>query len=101
MDAAQATGFTLVAREQTTGDLDIHLVVLQPPPAMTIVKALRRLREADPGGTYDFNHIYTGVGWCRPLLQAIRHRRKTSPRKTAPRKASAPAPPISLCRASA
>jgi subtilisin family serine protease len=29
---------------------------------MNIVKALRQLRAADPTGTYDFNHIYTGVG---------------------------------------
>jgi Subtilase family len=61
IDAAQANGFR-VAREQTTGDLDIHLVVLQVPPSMNIVKALRQLRAADPAGTYDFNHIYTGVG---------------------------------------
>jgi hypothetical protein len=59
--AAQAKGFTIM-REQIAGDLDIHLVVLQPPPSTNIVKALRALREADPGGTYDFNHIYTGVG---------------------------------------
>jgi len=61
IEAAQATGFR-VAREQTAGDLDIHLVVLQVPPSMNIVKALRQLRAADPTGTYDFNHIYTGVG---------------------------------------
>ena len=61
IEAAQARGFT-IAREQTAADLDIRLVVLQPPASMNIVKALRALREADPGGTYDFNHIYTGVG---------------------------------------
>jgi subtilisin family serine protease len=59
--AAQAKGFT-ITREQTAADLDIHLVVLQTPPSMNIVKALRALREADPDGIYDFNHIYTGVG---------------------------------------
>src|ERR1700733_1918891 len=36
--AAQANGFT-IARERTYGDLDIHLVVLQAPPSMNIVKA--------------------------------------------------------------
>ncbi len=61
IEAARAKGFT-IARELSTGDLDIHLVVLQAPPSMNIVKALRGLREADPAGTYDFNHIYTGVG---------------------------------------
>jgi hypothetical protein len=61
IEAAQAGGFK-IAREQSIGDLEIHLVVLQPPAAMNIVKALRELRAADPAGTYDFNHIYTGVG---------------------------------------
>jgi subtilisin family serine protease len=61
IEAAQANGFR-VAREQTTGDLGIHLVVLQVPSSMNIAKALRQLRAADPTGTYDFNHIYTGVG---------------------------------------
>ncbi len=59
--AAQTLGFKS-ARELTTGDLDIHLVVLQAPPSMNLVKALRALRQADPTGIYDFNHIYTGGG---------------------------------------
>jgi subtilisin family serine protease len=61
IDAARARGFRFV-REQTIGDLDFHLVVLQPPARMSTAKALRQLREADPAGTYDFNHIYMGVG---------------------------------------
>ena len=61
IDAAQARGFRIV-REQTIGDLAFHLVVLQPPARMSTAKALRNLREADPGGVYDFNHIYMGVG---------------------------------------
>ena len=61
LDAAQARGFRIV-REQTIGDLDFHLVVLQPPARMSAAKALRQLREADPAGSYDFNHIYMGVG---------------------------------------
>jgi len=59
--AAQALGFG-IAREQTIEDLDLRLVVLQPPAKLDIAKALRRLREADPQGTYDFNHIYTRGG---------------------------------------
>jgi hypothetical protein len=61
LDAAQARGFRIV-REQTIGDLDFHLIVLQPPARMSTARALRQLREADPAGTYDFNHIYMGVG---------------------------------------
>jgi hypothetical protein len=59
--AAQALGFAIV-REQAIEDLGLRLVVLQPPAKLGIAKALRRLREADPQGTYDFNHIYTGGG---------------------------------------
>ncbi len=40
LDAAQARGFRIV-REQTIGDLDFHLVVLQPPARMSTAKALR------------------------------------------------------------
>lgn len=59
--AAQANGFSIV-RELSSGALDIHLVVLQPPAHKNMAGALRELRAADPGGTYDFNHIYSGVG---------------------------------------
>ena len=62
IDAARAGGF-VIAREQATGDPDIHLVVLQPPASMNLAKALRQLRAADPAGIYDFNHLYTGVGF--------------------------------------
>jgi subtilisin family serine protease len=61
VEAARTRGFAVV-REQTIGDLDIHVIVLQPPRNMSLAKALRRLREADPAGTYDFNHIYSGGG---------------------------------------
>lgn len=67
LDAAQARGF-LIVREQTVGDLDLQLVVLQPPARMSTVKALRQLREADPAGSYDFNHIYMGVGAATPAF---------------------------------
>jgi Subtilase family len=61
MESARALGFQ-IAREQTIEDLDTHLVVLKPPANRGIAKALRLLREADPAGTYDFNHIYSGAG---------------------------------------
>jgi subtilisin family serine protease len=69
IEAAQAKGFTL-ARKLSSGDPDIHLIVLQAPPSMNIAKALRALREADPGGTYDFNHIYTSVGVVSPEVSS-------------------------------
>jgi subtilisin family serine protease len=61
LEAAMALGFGVV-REQTIEDLDIRLVVLQPPAKLAIAKALHQLREADPTGSYDFNHIYSGGG---------------------------------------
>jgi subtilisin family serine protease len=69
IEAAQAKGFTL-ARKLSSGDPDIQLVVLQAPSSMNIVKALRALREADPDGTYDFNHIYTSVGVVSPEVSS-------------------------------
>jgi subtilisin family serine protease len=61
LEAAQALGLRIL-REQTIEDLDIRLLILQPPANRALAKALRQLREADPAGTYDFNHIYLGGG---------------------------------------
>ena len=61
LNAALGLGFRVV-REQSIAELGIHLVVLQPPQIGGLVKALRRLRESDPNGTYDFNHIYLSSG---------------------------------------
>jgi subtilisin family serine protease len=61
MEAARTMGFRII-REQADQDLDIRVVVLQPPAGMRAAKALQQLRNADPNGSYDFNHIYTGVG---------------------------------------
>jgi hypothetical protein len=61
LNHARALGF-VVDREQTIGGMDIRVVVLRAPRGMTTQKALRTLREADSGGNYDYNHIYTGGG---------------------------------------
>lgn len=61
LNAALGLGFRVV-REQSIAKLGIRLVVLQPPQTWGLVKALRRLRESDPNGTYDFNHIYLSSG---------------------------------------
>jgi subtilisin family serine protease len=93
--AAQANGFT-VAREQTYGELDIHLVVLQPPPSLNIVKALRALREADPAGTYDFNHIYTGVGQSAGVVPAGQQGDAPSPQSAGAKRFDQPLPRVGL-----
>jgi subtilisin family serine protease len=61
IEQARAAGFT-VLREQHLQALGLRLVVFSVPSRLSTKKALRRLREADPGGTYDYNHIYLGSG---------------------------------------
>lgn len=61
LDRARAAGFT-VGRTRTLEGLDVTIVVLQAPPGMSTRRALRQLREADPQGVYDFNHVYMESG---------------------------------------
>jgi subtilisin family serine protease len=43
-------------------DGETMLVTLRAPGGMSTRRALRRLREADPGGVYDFDHLYLESG---------------------------------------
>ena len=61
LDHARSLGF-IVDREQSIGAMNLRLVVFRAPQGTSTKKALRILREADPGGSYDYNHIYTGGG---------------------------------------
>lgn len=61
LDGARSRGF-LIDREQIIDPMNIRLVVFKAPRNMSTQKALRMLREADPGGIYDYNHIYSGGG---------------------------------------
>jgi len=58
---ARSLGF-IVDREQTIGAMNLRVTVFGTPPGMSTKKALRTLREADPSGSYDYNHIYSGGG---------------------------------------
>jgi subtilisin family serine protease len=58
---ARDAGFT-VLRTDTLSGLGLTLVVLQAPEGLATRKALKRLRELDPEGQYDFNHLYLGSG---------------------------------------
>jgi subtilisin family serine protease len=51
-----------ILREQIIEAMNIRVVVFRTPDGWSAKKALRELREGDPGGVYDFNHIYTGSG---------------------------------------
>lgn len=57
----QAAGFTPKSRTDLAG-LGLQLTVLAPPPGMSARDAVRRAREIDPDGDYDFNHIYSPSG---------------------------------------
>ncbi|HLZ97971.1 MAG TPA: S8 family serine peptidase [Steroidobacteraceae bacterium] len=59
--AARALGFD-VLREQSEAELEWRLVVLRKPRNLSNDQALRRLRAADPTGTYEYNHLYGGSG---------------------------------------
>jgi subtilisin family serine protease len=64
-DAALAHALSLgfiVDREQIIEGMNIRLVIFRAPHGMSTMKALRTLREADPGGSYEYDHIYSGGG---------------------------------------
>src|SRR5260221_11610723 len=89
LDHARSIGF-VVDREQSIGAMNIRLVVFRAPGGMSTKKALRTLREADPAGSYDYNHIYSGggtAGGAFPFL--VRLATTDAPRHEAP----APTPP--------
>lgn len=59
--AARAAGFT--ERETVeAGALGLRVVVLAAPRGFSTRRALEHLRQRDPQGAYDYNHIYSGSG---------------------------------------
>jgi subtilisin family serine protease len=61
LDRARAARFQ-VARERVLEGLDSRVVVLRAPEGMTTRRALTRMRELDPQGAYDYNHVYLDSG---------------------------------------
>lgn len=59
LQSAVAAGFSL-ERELTLAPLDLRIAVLRVSGGTA--RALRRLQQQDPVGTYDFNHIYLEAG---------------------------------------
>lgn len=62
---ARDAGFTIL-REDLLGALGIRLVILQAPDGMSTRRALKRMRALDPGGSYDFHHLYVESGVVMP-----------------------------------
>lgn len=57
----EAAGFR-VARRSELGGLGLEAVVLSPPKGVSTREAIRRLRALDPGGAYEFNHLFQASG---------------------------------------
>ncbi len=60
LQQAQARGFQIQS-DQTLQPLGERIVTLLAPPAQTTRRALRDLRAADPGGSYDFDHLFVSM----------------------------------------
>lgn len=59
--AAAAAAGLLVASRQDMPEAGQALVTLRVPDGVATADALAKLRAADPDGSYDFNHVYTGA----------------------------------------
>lgn len=58
---ARAAGFSIL-RDTALATLGMHIVTLGVPHGTSTSRALRRLRQLDPQGSYDFNNIYMQSG---------------------------------------
>jgi subtilisin family serine protease len=58
---AEAAGFRVLRRDALDA-LGLMLVVFEAPDKMSTRRALAKLRELDPAGEYDYNHLYLGSG---------------------------------------
>jgi hypothetical protein len=67
---ARAAGFEIV-RTTTLDALEARVVVLLAPRGMATRRALRDLRDGDPGGIYDFNHLYFESGQMDSGVPAV------------------------------
>lgn len=59
LSAALAAGVSIL-RESKLDGLDDTVVVLRVPDGASTAALVDKLRELDPEGSYDFNHVYTG-----------------------------------------
>lgn len=58
--AARAQGFDVIRSDAI--DAGTAMLTLRAPAGMPTRRALRRLREADPQGVYDFDHLHLELG---------------------------------------
>jgi hypothetical protein len=66
---ARDAGFE-VSRQYALSTLEAAVLVLRAPDGVGTAAAVERLRTLDPGGTYDYNHLYAGSGAEPPQVTA-------------------------------
>jgi hypothetical protein len=64
-------GFRVRAQGSLAG-LGIDSLTLDVPKGLSAAEAVRRLRELDPAGQYDFNHLYQESGAVAGLATAVK-----------------------------
>ena len=62
LERAKAAGFT-IRGSHALESLGMAIVVLEAPDGVSTRSALRKLRELDPEGEYDYNHVYLESGF--------------------------------------
>lgn len=82
LERARAEGFMVLRTESLEG-LGLILVVLQAPHGLSTRRALKKLRELDPEGQYDYNHIYlvSGMQSAEPVTEIAERLGTEVPRK--------------------
>lgn len=56
----------VLERTRELAELAVKVSILQTPPGWSAARGLKKLRKLDPGGTYDFNHVYLDSGEIAP-----------------------------------
>lgn len=78
IEQARAAGFQIVRTDPL--DSDSAMVTLRAPARMSTRRALRRLREADPQGVYDFDHLHLESGAGLDLVTVAQSGAANGPR---------------------
>lgn len=81
---AREAGFTVLTEEALAG-LGLTMVVLRAPQGMSTRRALKRLRELDPEGSYDYNHLYLDSGAFLEAVDSPRPAELPPPTESPPR----------------
>ncbi len=68
---AERKGFR-VLRSQRLESVGVSIDILKPPDGMSLKRALKRLRKADPQGSYEPNPVFAGMGRAGALPDDVK-----------------------------